>query len=51
MSDMLLLRPPSRELLSRGPPAFLKAALCDMYSHVEESHQGARVIAKRLGLM
>ncbi len=48
---MLLLRPPPKELLERGPPAFLREALDMFNERVDRSHAGARVIAQRLGLL
>ena len=47
---MLLLRPPPRELLERGPPKHLSEALAAMRARRIESHEGARVIAQELGL-
>ena len=51
MSDMLLLRPPPRELLERGPPASLAAALAGMRAKRIDSHEGALQIARELGLL
>ena len=51
MEDMLLLRPPPKDLLEKGPPAFLREALSTFNERVDRSHAGARVIAQRLGLL
>jgi hypothetical protein len=51
MEDMLLLRPPPKDLLEKGPPAFLREALGTFNERVDRSHAGAQVIAQRLGLL
>ena len=50
MADMLLLRPPPRELLERGPPASVRAAL-QRFERVErDTVAGAILLAVRLGI-
>ena len=50
MSDMLLVRPPPRELLERGPPASVRAAL-QRFERTEKSTVAeAEKKAKELGI-
>ena len=50
MEDMLLVRPPPRELLERGPPASVRAAL-QRFERVErDTVAGAILLAERLGI-
>ena len=50
MEDMLLVRPPPRELLERGPPASVRAAL-QRFERVErDTVAGAISLAERLGI-
>ena len=50
MSDMLLLRPPPRELLERGPPASVKTQLQRFADRADVCRQGALQIARDLGM-
>ena len=50
MEDMLLVRPPPRELLERGPPASVREAL-QRFERVErDTVADAVVLAERLGI-
>ena len=50
MEDMLLVRPPPRELLERGPPASVREAL-QRFERVErDTVAGAILLAERLGI-
>ena len=49
MSDMLLLRPPPRELLERGPPAGVSQALARFSSRRADCVRQAEILAERLG--
>ena len=51
MSDMLLLRPPPRELLERGPPASVKTQLRRFAERADVCRQGALQIARDLGMI
>ena len=51
MSDMLLLRPPPRELLERGPPASVRTQLQRFVHRAEVCREGAFQIARDIGLM
>ena len=51
MSDMLLLRPPPRALLERGPPANVSERLQKFADRADVCRQGALRIARDLGLM
>ena len=50
MSDMLLLRPPSREFLERGPPRHLQAALRSFEDKAVASKLKAERMADMLGI-
>ena len=49
MEDMLLLRPPPRELLEAGPPADVKAALEQFEGKIADSTAAAVLLAERMG--
>ena len=49
MSDMLLLRPPPREFLERGPPADIKEQLDIFAKRIENSSLQAEELAHELG--
>ena len=51
MSDMLILRPPPRELLERGPPANVRAQLQRFAERADVCREGAVQIARDLGLL
>ena len=51
MSDMLLLRPPPRELLERGPPANVRTQLQRFADRADVCRQGAAQIAHELGML
>ena len=48
MSDMLLLRPPPRELLERGPPANIQEQLDIFAKRIETSNVHAEELARQL---
>jgi len=50
MEDMLLLRPPPRELLEGGPPAQVKAALQKFEAKITATIDAAACLAKRMGM-
>ena len=45
MADMLVLRPPPRELLERGPPPAVKKALLGFEAKVADSIAAAELLA------
>ena len=49
MEDMLLLRPPPRALLERGPPPAVKKALAKFETTITESVAMAEALAAELG--
>jgi hypothetical protein len=51
MSDMLLLRPPSREFLERGPPTDIKAQLQVFNDRIINCKQRAEELANELGFV
>ena len=50
MEDMLLLRPPPRELLEGGPPAEVKAALQKFEAKITATTDAAACLAKCMGM-
>ena len=50
MADMLLLRPPPRELLEAGPPAEVKAALLQFEAKIACSTEAAAALAESMGM-
>ena len=50
MEDMLLLRPPPREVLEAGPPAEVRAALTNFEKKTKESTKAAEELAKKMGI-
>ena len=50
MEDMLLLRPPPRELLESGPPVSVKKALERFEAKITESVEAAAALAEELGI-
>ena len=50
MEDMLLLRPPPRELLEAGPPPSVKRALKRFDERIAASVQGATELADTFGI-
>ena len=50
MEDMLILRPPPRELLERGPPASVRGALRRFETTEKETVADATRLARRLGI-
>ena len=50
MEDMLILRPPPRELLERGPPAAVRQALQLFDVRERESVADAEKLAHRFGI-
>ena len=50
MEDMLILRPPPRELLERGPPASVREALRRFETTEKETVADATRLARRLGI-
>ena len=51
MSDMLLLRPPPRALLERGPPANVREQLQKFADRADVCRRGALLIARDFGMM
>ena len=51
MRNMLLLRPPPREFLERGPPAALKTALDSFARKTAENKEWAERLAPQLGFV
>ena len=51
LEDMLLLRPPPRELLERGPPPAAQAALESFETRVAESVEAAAALAADIGVV
>ena len=51
MEHMLLIRPPSRELLERGPPAAVRSALEIFEMREQKSMAEAEVCAERFGIL
>ena len=49
MEDMLLLRPPPRQVLEAGPPAEVQAALQQFEAKIRDSTQAAAALAETLG--
>ena len=49
MSDMLLLRPPPRDLLERGPPEAIATALETFEKKIEQCTEHAERLAALLG--
>ena len=49
MEDMLLGRPPPRELLERGPPASVREALQRVERTEQDTVHEAVLLAERLG--
>jgi hypothetical protein len=50
MEDMLLLRPPPRELLEGGPPTEVKEALKKFQAKIAASTDAATYLAKSMGM-
>ena len=50
MEDMLLLRPPPREFLERGPPASVCEALEGLEQNIAESTEAAATLCAEMGL-
>ena len=50
MADMLLLRPPPRELLEAGPPAEVRDALQQFESKIADTTAAAALLAERMGM-
>ena len=50
MGDMLLLRPPPRNLLERGPPKSVKAALESFAKKASDSAAAAELLLATMGL-
>ena len=50
MEDMLLVRPPPRELLERGPPVSVRDALKRFADIERDTVADAVVLAERLGI-
>jgi hypothetical protein len=50
MEDMLILRPPPRELLEAGPPHSVRRALERFDQRIAASTEAAAAIAARLGM-
>ena len=50
MEDMLLLRPPPRELLEGGPPKEVKEAFKKFQAKIAASTDAATYLAKSMGM-
>ena len=50
MEDMLLLRPPPREFLERGPPASVREALEGLERKIAESTEAAATLCAAMGV-
>ena len=50
MVDMLLLRPPPREFLERGPPASVRKALEGLEAKIDESTEAAARLCVAMGV-
>ena len=50
MEDMLLLRPPPRELLEAGPPKAVLHALQQFEAKIADSTLAAALLAERMGM-
>jgi len=50
MEDMLLLRPPPRELLERGPPRHILKALCQFEQLETTSTEAAMALCREFGI-
>ena len=50
MEDMLLLRPPPRELLQRGPPPHIQKALLAFEAKIADSVEAAAALAASMGI-
>ena len=50
IEDMLLLRPPPRDLLERGPPASVREALEKFERKIAESTEAAGALCAMTGL-
>ena len=51
LEDMLLLRPPPRELLERGPPPHIRKALLSFEARIAESVEAAAALAAEMGIV
>ena len=51
MEDMLLLRPPPRELLEAGPPPEVVAALAEFDAKIADSTAAAILLARAFGML
>jgi len=49
MEDMLLLRPPPREILEAGPPADVQAALAQFEEKIMISSEATASFAEKIG--
>ena len=50
MEDMLLLRPPPREVLEAGPPAEVQAALAKFEEKIKVSIAATEALARKMGI-
>ena len=50
MEDMLLLRPPPREVLEAGPPAEVRAALAQFEEKIRVSTKATEALAEHMGI-
>ena len=51
LEDLLLLRPPPRELLERGPPPHLRAALASFEKRIGDSREAAAALAEQMDIV
>ena len=50
MDDMLILRPPPRDLLERGPPVAVRKALERFEEKIASSVDAAAILAAEMGI-
>ena len=50
MEDMLLLRPPERAMIERGPPEHVRKALEGFEQHIQASTEAAAALAASMGM-
>ncbi len=50
MEDMLLLRPPPRALLERGPPPHIQKALSAFEAKIADTAEAAAALAASMGI-
>ena len=51
LEDLLLLRPPPRELLERGPPPHIRKALASFEARIADRIEAAAALAAEMGVV